>query len=88
MSLSWSYINRTFNNLGLGMAVGRSPVQFYIVSDNVPGMIWLQSTKSINIRFGLSINFSCFRKENISGCGCYWLEQAEEKRKRKERLLK
>ena len=88
MSLSWSYINRSINNLGFGMAIGRSPVQFYIISDNVPGMIWLQSTKNINIRFGLSINFSCFRKEKIEDCGCYWLREAEERRERNRRLLK
>ncbi len=88
MSLSWSYINRSMNNLGVGLAFGRSPVQFYIISDNVPGMIWPQSAKNINIRFGLGINFGCLRKEDIKGCGCYWLQQAEEKRERKERLLK
>ncbi len=87
-SLSWSYINRSMNNLGLGLAFGRFPVQFYVISDNIPGMIWLQSSKNINIRFGLGINFGCFRKEKIKGCGCYWIQKAEEKRERKERLLK
>jgi hypothetical protein len=86
-SLSWSYIHRSVNNLGLGMAFGRMPLQFYIISDNVPGMIWLQSSKNINLRFGFNLIFGCYRKESIRGCGCYWLEEAEERRERKYKLL-
>jgi hypothetical protein len=86
-SLSWSYIHRSVNNLGLGLAFGRMPLQFYIVSDNVPGMIWLQSSKNINLRFGLNIIFGCYRKESIKGCGCYWIREAEESRERKYKLM-
>jgi hypothetical protein len=86
-SLSWSYINRSINNLGLGLAFGRMPLQFYIISDNVPGMIWLQSSKNINLRFGLNIIFGCYRKESIKGCGCYWIREAEESRERKYKLM-
>jgi len=86
-SLSWSYINRSANNLGLGIALGRVPFQFYIISDNVTGMIWPQSTKNLNLRFGLNIIFGCFRKENVSECGCYWIQKAEERRERKYKLL-
>ncbi len=86
-SLSWSYIHRSINNLGLGMAFGRMPLQLYIVSDNVPGMIWLQSSKNINLRFGLNIIFGCYRKESLKGCGCYWIQKEEERRERKYKLL-
>lgn len=87
LNLSWSYIHRSINNIGLGLAVGRAPLQFYIISDNVPGMIWLQSSKNINLRFGLNIIFGCYRKENIKGCGCYWLQEEEERRERKHKLM-
>lgn len=86
-SLSWAYIHRSFNNLGLGLVFGRMPLQFYIISDNVPGMIWLQSSKNINLRFGLNIIFGCFRKTSIKGCGCYWIKKEEERRERKYKLL-
>jgi hypothetical protein len=86
-SLSWSYLHRSFNNLGAGLAVGRMPIQFYIISDNFLGMIWPQSTKNLNLRFGMNIIFGCYRKEKISGCGCYWIQQAEEKRERKYKLM-
>jgi len=87
VNLSWSYIHRSFNNLGLGLAFGRMPLQFYIISDNVPGMIWLQSSKNINLRFGLNIIFGCFRKTGIKDCGCYWIRKEEERRERKYKLL-
>jgi hypothetical protein len=86
-SLSWSYIHRSINNLGLGLAFGRMPLQFYIISDNVPGMIWLQSSKNINLRFGLNIIFGCYRKSSIKGPGCYWIRKEEERRERKHKLM-
>ena len=63
------------------------PCQFYIASDNVLGMIWPQSTKNLNLRFGLNIIFGCYRKENIKECGCYWIQKEEERRERKQKLL-
>jgi hypothetical protein len=86
-SLSWSYIHRSVNNLGLGLGFGRMPLQFYIISDNVLGMIWLQSSKNINLRFGLNIIFGCYRKSSIKGPGCYWIREEEERRERKYKLM-
>jgi hypothetical protein len=87
-SLSWSYMNRSALNLGVGIAYGRSPLQFYIVSDNMLAPLFPMSTKNLNLRFGLNINLGCSaRKEDITGCGCYWLQQAEEIRKQKEKKL-
>ncbi|MBN1415837.1 MAG: hypothetical protein JW973_12105 [Bacteroidales bacterium] len=86
-SLSWSYMNRSALNLGIGIAYGKSPLQLYIVTDNVLAPLFPMSTKNLNIRFGLNIIVGCRRKENIDGCGCYWIREAEKKRARKERLL-
>ncbi len=86
-SISYSYNNRTFNNLGLGIALGNYPVQFYALTDNLLGLIWPQKTRNINLRFGLNIILGCNQRTKTSGPGCYWLEQAEKKRKMKERLL-
>jgi hypothetical protein len=87
-SLSWSYMNRSFLNVGIGIAYGRSPLQFYIVSDNILAPLFPMNTKNLNLRFGLNINLGCYKKEKISGCGCYWLQQAIEKREKKDRLYK
>jgi hypothetical protein len=85
-SLSWSYMNRSALNLGVGIAYGRSPLQFYIVSDNILAPLFPMSTRNLNLRFGLNIIVGCSaRAKDIKGCGCYWLQQAEEKRLKKEK---
>lgn len=90
ISLSYSYLYRSFKNLGLGVKLGKSPVQFYAVSDNILGFIKPLDTKNINLRFGLQFNFGCRRKSSasISGCGCYWLKVEEDRRVRIQKLLK
>jgi hypothetical protein len=87
-TISWSYFHRSINNIGAGMVLGRSPVQFYIVSDNVLGFIWPQSTKNLNLRFGFNLIFGCREKHNINECGCYWLRKAEERNERKKKLIR
>jgi hypothetical protein len=86
-SLSWSYMNRSALNLGIGIAYGRSPLQFYLVSDNILAPLFPMNTKNLNLRFGLNILLGCRKRENIEACGCFWLQKAEEKRVKKERLL-
>jgi len=61
---SYSLMYRAFNIAGFGFSLGRGPVQFYAVSDNVIGMIWPLSTKNLNLRFGLNLNFGCGSKED------------------------
>ncbi|NJK85883.1 MAG: hypothetical protein HC906_07865 [Bacteroidales bacterium] len=88
-SLSWSYLHNSINNFGAAVVVGRSPVQFYMASDNVPGLIFPTSTKNINLCFGLNILFGCnLRNSNLEDCGCEWLRNAEERSERKETRLK
>ncbi len=60
---SYSLMYRSFKNVGLGFSVGRGPIQFYMISDNVPGLIWPFATRNINLRFGLNINLGCSEKE-------------------------
>ena len=87
-SLSWSYMNRSALNLGVGIAYGRSPLQVYLVSDNILAPLFPMNTKNLNLRFGVNIHLGCSApKEKITGCGCYWLQQAEEDRIRKEKKL-
>jgi hypothetical protein len=86
-SISYSYNNRSLNNVGAGIAIGRSPVQFYIVSDNIPGFIWPLSTRNINLRFGLNLIFGCKIKEKSKGSGCSWINGEEQRRERIKQLL-
>jgi outer membrane protein OmpA-like peptidoglycan-associated protein len=57
-SLSYSIYNRSYNNVGLGLALGNGPVQFYIVSDNLLGAIFPQNTKNLHLNFGLNLTFA------------------------------
>jgi hypothetical protein len=56
---SYSLMYRSFKIIGLGLSMGRGPLQFYILSDNVCGFIWPLSARNINLRFGLNINLGC-----------------------------
>ncbi len=86
---SYSVMCRSFKNLGLGFSLGRNPLQFYVISDNVLGLIWPLSARNINLRFGLNINLGCTIKENrpkglssVQGyCPVY--EKSIERKKRK-----
>lgn len=56
-SLSYSIYNRSYNNIGAGIAIGGSPVQFYFVSDNILAMFMPQNTKNVMFHFGLNITW-------------------------------
>ena len=53
-SLSYSIVNRSYNNIGFGLAI-TSPVQFYVVTDNILGVFLPQNTKNLNVRIGINI---------------------------------
>jgi hypothetical protein len=82
--------------LGLGFVFGRNPVQFYIISDDVPAMIWPLSARNINLRFGLNINLGCRIKEPSKGGSgkgmlqgnCYWLEKSIQKKYQRSKKRK
>lgn len=79
------------NSVGFGFVLGRNPLQFYMISDNVTGMIWPMSARNINLRMGLNLNFGCKSNENGgSGKGmlqgnCYWLEKSIQKNYKKQK---
>ncbi|HAF30545.1 MAG TPA: hypothetical protein DCG75_15995 [Bacteroidales bacterium] len=58
-SLSWSYLNNTYKNIGLGLAWHSRGLQFHMISDNVLGIIKPLDTRTLNLRFGFSFLFGC-----------------------------
>lgn len=86
---SYTIQYNSFSNVGLGLVIGRDPVQFYILSTNVIGMVDLLNTRSINLRFGLNINFGCNLKEFSHGGpgsmleNCFGVDAPEKKYKKK-----
>ncbi len=71
-SLSWSLMNNTIMNLGVGIVLGNKGAQFYFVTDNIPfrwvklansSLIWPYSARTFNFRFGVNLLFGCNEKE-------------------------
>lgn len=62
---SYSMINSTYNNVGLGFAMKAKWFQFFMMTDNVWGFVWPQSTQNVNFRMGINLIFGC-KKETVS----------------------
>jgi len=56
-SLSYSYMNHTFDNVGLGLAVNVGALQLYTVTDNVIGLIAPLDARNTQIHFGFNLIF-------------------------------
>jgi outer membrane protein OmpA-like peptidoglycan-associated protein len=74
-SLSYSMMNRSYDNVGLGLSF-TGPVQFYVVSDNILSFLILDKYKSdnssfvvpaysknLNLRFGINITLGKIPKD-------------------------
>lgn len=64
-SLSWSYLNSSFLNLGAGLAYTGRGFQVYAVSDNFMGFIRPLDSKTIGLRFGMNLMLGCPGKKNF-----------------------
>jgi hypothetical protein len=99
-SLSWSYLNNTYKNVGLGIAWHSRGLQFHMVSDNVLGIIKPLDTRNLNLRFGFGVLFGCPKNKKeeremsneynstLKG-NCYWAKSMDKNykkaRKKKEK---
>ena len=54
---SYTIINGSYTNLGLGVNFNPGPVQFYAVTDNIFGVFRPQHNRHIQVRFGLNFIF-------------------------------
>jgi len=57
LTVSASYFNRTFTNVGAGLAILGGPFEFYAASDNVMGAIWPENFRNVPIHFGMNFIF-------------------------------
>ena len=57
LTASYSILNNSYNNLGLGLILRLGPFQFYTISDTFSAGLWPHKTKSFNLRFGLNFAF-------------------------------
>lgn len=65
VSLAHQY--NTAGQVGAGVVLGKHPLQFYAISDNVLGLMWPKSARNINLRFGFNIMPGCSDKRSSSG---------------------
>ena len=66
-TISYSYIDRTFTNVGAGVAVNLGPIQLYAVVDNAFATMQLKTTQTVNAQFGLNFVFGNMLKKRKSG---------------------
>ncbi len=52
---SYSIVNRSYTNVGLGAALNAGPIQIYSVSDNVLGWTQMDYAKNLNVQFGMNV---------------------------------
>lgn len=54
---SYSIVNRSYSNIGLGAALNMGPLQIYAVSDNLLGLTQVDYAKNLNAQFGMNLLF-------------------------------
>lgn len=64
-TLSYSYINSYFKNLGVGISLNAGPMNLYLISDNaLSDLFWPEEAKSSNLWFGMNLVFGFREKED------------------------
>lgn len=87
VSVTYSVMNGTMMNLGLGFGWGGEKFQFYMMSDNILVAFYPEKARNANLRFGFNLFFGCTDKKKevkvprTNGCGCYWSWDDKTKRK-------
>jgi hypothetical protein len=82
-SISYSMVNNTYNNIGVGLATKLGPFQLYMVSDNILAPINPKNFQNFSFRFGLNMLFGC-RDKTRQKNSCSF----EEERNKKKPLYK
>jgi hypothetical protein len=71
-SLSYSIMDKTFNNFGFGLSLKPGPFNIYLITDNIPftfaeeqssGVPIPYRNRSLNLRFGFNFVFGCDKEK-------------------------
>jgi hypothetical protein len=77
-TVSYTLMNRKFDQIGAGLAFGNRGAQFYILTDNIPvrftkdvstSLIWPYNARMLCLRLGLNLFFGCDEVSKESGKG-------------------
>lgn len=70
-TVSYSLMNRKFDQIGAGLSLGRKGAQFYLLTDNIPvrftalsgsPVLFPYNARMLSLRFGLNLLFGCNEK--------------------------
>ncbi len=65
-TLSYSYMNSYFKNIGAGLSVNAGPVNLYLISDNALNVLfWPEEAHSANLWFGFNLLFGYKDKPDL-----------------------
>jgi hypothetical protein len=56
LMVSYNIYNNQFTNIGAGLSINAGPIQLYVISDNIPGLIYYRGTNNSSIQFGINIS--------------------------------
>ncbi len=56
-SMSYSMMNHSYNNVGMGLGIRGGPIQFYLLSDNINTLFMPHRSQNVNLWFGLNLVF-------------------------------
>ncbi len=65
LTASYSILNNSYNNLGLGVILRLGPFQVYAMSDTFSAGLWPHKTQSFNLRVGLNFAFGNNPKKRL-----------------------
>lgn len=92
-TVSWSYLNRSLENIGLAITRQGPGFQFFLATDNVLGFFRPFDTRTLNLRAGCNLLLGCPRnkKEQMesasyrgipAGGDCSWTDSQKQRKKR------
>lgn len=97
-TLSWSYLNNSLKNVGVGIAYHGNGFQLHAVTDNLLGYLYPFNTRNIGIRFGMNLMLGCPRNKRerlledaygaLPGGICPYPENPERKREKRIRAAR
>lgn len=64
VSGTYSVVNRSFANAGLGFSINLGPIQTYFVSDNIIGIFAVNNVNTFNMRAGLNVTIGREKKDD------------------------
>jgi len=82
---SYTIQNYRLNNIGLGFFIGKRPLQFYFISDNLLVVLKPLDSRMINARLGINIILGCSKRQKKESVkkgemnSCFGMDNMHEK---------